>query len=108
MEVEGLPDGLYRRARGEARASVSIEQGDGRLAGVGVHLEANHCFSTEGDADCSVSEQFAGVAVFGGGMHGWVWVGVGGREVAGCIDDNDDPWAEVNAIPQKKRPVAKL
>ncbi len=79
VEVEGFPDRLDGRPRGEVRASVGVQQADGGLAGVRVHLEPDHRLGTEGDTDGTISEQFARVAVFGSGMHifvFWIWVGL--------------------------------
>ncbi len=73
VDLGGLGLGL------EGRASVGVEEGDGRGLGVLVedHLAVGLHFELEGRADDAVSDQFADVAVFGGGMH-IVFFGLGG------------------------------
>ena len=65
VDLGGLSLGL------EVRASVGIEQGDGRGLGVLVqnHLAVGLHFELEGRADDAVSHEFADVAVFGSGVH---------------------------------------
>ena len=64
----------------ESRASVGVEQGDGRGLGVLVenHLAVGLDFELEGRADNAVSHEFADIAVFGSGVHifvfGFGWV----------------------------------
>ena len=73
VDLGGLGLGL------EGRATVGVEQGDGRGLGVLVddHLAVGLDFELEGRADNAVSHEFADVAVFGGGVHGGC-LGLGG------------------------------
>lgn len=93
VDLGGLGLGL------EVRASVGVEQGDGRALGVLVddHLSVGLHFELEGRADDAVSDQFADVAVFGGGVHigflGFVWV-------AGCIYEDVEGVTDCNDIEQ--------
>lgn len=81
----------------EGRATMGVQQGDGRGLGVLVqnHLAVGLDFELEGRADYAVSHEFADIAVFGGGVH-IVFFGL--VEVAGCIDDNVHTEAVVKII----------
>ena len=69
VEVEGFPNHLGRGFEGDVLTPMGVEHHDCPLAGLGVEAKASNGFGSEGDASGSVSEQFAVIAFFGGGVH---------------------------------------
>ena len=69
MEGERVPDYARLCFHREVSASVGVEDGNRPSAGLGIHLEPLCRLGSESDTAGTISEEFAGVAVFWSRVH---------------------------------------